>query len=174
MNPLLQKLEGGDRRSVGRVDEVVAKVLADLALFPVLIDGMLDSNPLIRMRAADAATKVVEKSGVQPLQPYKTKLLNEIAPIPQQEVRWHVAQLISRLDLTPAETGQAVAILESYLNDKSKIVKTFAMQTLADLAEREAALRPRVLAQLEHLTATGSPAMQSRGRKLLARLTNLP
>jgi hypothetical protein len=172
MNLLLQKLAGGDRRSVGRVDEVVAAVLADPTLFPLLVDGMLDANPLIRMRAADAAEKITASQRTL-LQPYKTKVLNEVAPIPQQEVRWHVAQLIARLSLTPEERRQAVAILEIYLDDKSKIVKTFAMQALADLAEQDATLRPQVIARLEQLTATGSPAMQSRGRKLLARLAGL-
>jgi hypothetical protein len=44
------------------------------------------------------------------------------------------------------------------------------MQALADLAEDDATLRPRVVRLLEDLTRTGSPAMKSRGRKLLDRL----
>jgi hypothetical protein len=44
------------------------------------------------------------------------------------------------------------------------------MQALADIAAQDDALRPAIVAQLEALTRTGSPAMQSRGRKLLARL----
>jgi hypothetical protein len=57
-----------------------------------------------------------------------------------------------------------------YLADNSKIVRTCTMQALADLAERNPALRQEVVPLLEELTITGSPAMQSRGRKLLARL----
>jgi hypothetical protein len=41
MRPLLQKLQGGDRRSIGRVDEVVAGVLAEPSLFGVVFEGML-------------------------------------------------------------------------------------------------------------------------------------
>jgi hypothetical protein len=44
------------------------------------------------------------------------------------------------------------------------------MQTLADIASRDAELRGPILEQLEQLTRTGSPAMQSRGRNLLERL----
>ena len=43
------------------------------------------------------------------------------------------------------------------------------MQALADLAEGDERLRRRVL-PLTELTGTGTPAMRSRGRKLLARL----
>jgi hypothetical protein len=44
------------------------------------------------------------------------------------------------------------------------------MQALADLAEKDADLRPSIAIQLQELTRTGSPAMQSRGRRLLAKL----
>lgn len=169
MNPLLQKLSGGDRRSIGRSDEVVAEVLAEPALFPLLFEGMLNDDPLIRMRAADAVEKITAR---QPdyLQPYKNELIEQVARINQQEVRWHVAQLLPRLALTSAEIARAVEILLTYLDNPSKIVKTFAMQALADLAGQEASLRPQVISVLTELTQTGSPAMQSRGRKLLRRL----
>ena len=51
MGGLLEKLQGGDRRSIGRVDEVVAEVLDEPALFDTLFYGMLSDDPLIRMRA---------------------------------------------------------------------------------------------------------------------------
>jgi hypothetical protein len=121
------------------------------------------------MRAADAVEKITARQPAW-LAPYKTRLIQEVARIEQQEVRWHVAQLFSRLDLTPAERQEVLAILETYLNDKSKIVKTFTMQAMADLAGQDPSLRPAIIARLETLTASGSPAMQSRGRKLLARL----
>lgn len=56
------------------------------------------------------------------------------------------------------------------LTGKSKIVKTFAMQTLADIAAQDSDLRPQIITRLEELTSSGSPAMKSRGRKLIARL----
>ena len=170
-NPLWQKLDGGDRRSLGRVDEVIADVLADPALFPPLIDGMTADNPPIRMRSADAMEKLTLAHPGW-LSPYKARLLDEVARVEQQEVRWHVAQLIPRLALKTAERRNAVQILEAHLNDPSKMVRTFAMQALAELAEQDVALRPSVIEQLQKLARTGSPAMRSRGRKLLARLSN--
>ncbi|HXV42386.1 MAG TPA: hypothetical protein VEC96_04950 [Anaerolineae bacterium] len=170
MQEVLKKLSGGDRRSIGRVDEVVADVLANPDLFGTLFEGMLSDDPLIRMRSADAVEKI---TALHPeyLQPYKNQLIEQVANIDQQEVRWHVAQMLPRLELSEAERARSVEILMDYLNDKSKIVKTFAMQALADLAEREAKLRPQVIKLLAELTQTGSPAMKSRGRKLLNRLS---
>lgn len=167
--PLLVKLTGGDRRSIGRSAEVVADVLADPALFAVLWQGLLVADPLVRMRTADAIEKITAQHPAY-LAPYKAQLLHEVGPIAQQEVRWHVAQLLSRLDLTAAERRAAVTLLNTYLQDQSKIVKTFAMQALADIALVDAELRPGLVAQLERLITAGSPAMRSRGRKLLAQL----
>ena len=44
------------------------------------------------------------------------------------------------------------------------------MQALADLAEHDEHLHRWVLPLLVDLTRTGTPAMRSRGRKLVARL----
>jgi hypothetical protein len=162
-------LGGGDRRSIGKSEEVVAEVLADARLFGALFECMLDDDPLVRMRAADAVEKI---TALRPdfLQPYKTRLINRVAKIEQQEVRWHVAQLFSRLELNKADRRAVVLILSEFLGDKSRIVKTFSMQALADIAAQDKQLRPSIVRQLEKLTKEGSPAMQSRGKKLLEQL----
>jgi len=169
MSGLLKKLEGGDRRSIGRVEEVVAQVLNDPSLFKVVFNGMFSHDPLVRMRSADAVEKITARRP-EYLQPYKKRLIQHVAKIDQQEVRWHVAQMFPRLELNREEQAVVVEVLLHYLNDKSKIVKTFSMQALADFAERDASLRTKVIKLLEELTTTGSPAMRSRGRKLLEKL----
>jgi len=166
---ILEKLDGGDLRSIGRGDEVLADLERDPGLLEPLVKGMLHDDPRVRMRAADAVEKYsAANPGV--LQPYKRLLLERIARIEQQEVRWHAAQMIPRLDLTGAERDQSVDLLVGYLHDKSRIVKTFAMQALADLAGQDERLRERVLPLLEECTRAGSPAMQSRGKKILDQL----
>jgi hypothetical protein len=171
MNDVLRKLEGGDRRSIGRANKVVADVLNDPSLFEAVFNGMLSDDPIIRMRSADAVEKITAKHP-EHLQPYKKKLIQRVAKIDQQEVRWHVAQMFPRLELSKEEQAVVVEILLDYLDDKSKIVKTSSMQALADFAERDAGLRPKVIKLLEEFTTTGSPAMKSRGRKLLERLNH--
>jgi hypothetical protein len=169
MADVLSKLAGGDRRSIGRADEVAADVLADLTLFGAVWKGMLGDDPVVRMRAADVCEKV-SASVPECLVAFKEDLLGRVAAVGQQEVRWHVAQMLPRLELDEQERARAAEILVGYLEDRSKIVKTFSMQALADLALVDPALRPRVVALIGDLTETGSPAMRSRGRKLLAEL----
>jgi hypothetical protein len=170
MHDVVWKLKGGDRRSIGRSNEVVADVLNDAKLFKDVFRGMLDDDPLVSMRCADAAEKI---TAMRPeyLKPFKKQLLYEVAASDQQEVRWHAAQMFPRLNLTPDEKALAVEILLNYLNDGSRLVKTFALQALADFARRDPQLRNPVIDLLNNVLESGSPAMKARGRKLLAELT---
>ena len=167
MHPILRKLEGGDRRSIGRSNEVVADVIADPTLFNVLFSGLLSDDALLRMRSADAIEKITVRHP-EYLRPYRTKLIGEVAQLDQKEVRWHLAQMFSRVKWNRTGLQRVMSILMEYLNDRSSIVKTFAMQALADLAQQAPELRPTVLLHLQELTAIGTPAMKARGRKLLA------
>ncbi len=171
MTNLLKQLAGRDRRSIGASNRVAAQVLAHPRLFRSVFAGLLDDDPVLRMRCADAVEKVTAQRP-DLLLPYKRQLLDRIALVTQPEVRWHVAQMLPRLDLTRLERTRALAILHEYTGDESRIVKTCAMQALADFAEQDQGLRAPVLRQLRRLTHTGSPAMQSRGRKLIARLSH--
>ena len=170
---ILRKLEGGDRRSIGRSREVVTEVLANPELFDALFTGLFSDDPVVRARAADAVEKI---SVIHPeyLRPYKSKLIGQLALGHQKEVRWHIAQMLPRLQWTQREQQQVCEILKSYLHDTSSIVKTFAMQALADLAQQRPALRLAILRQLQDLTASGTPAMRARGRKLLAESGSRP
>jgi hypothetical protein len=166
---ILLLLEGGDRRSTGRSDQVAAIVAKTPKLFPDLISGLWSPDPLVRMRAADAAEKVTRKNP-KLLTPHKKELLGLMAEATQQELRWHLAVMIPRLPLNAMERQRAITALQGYLEDRSSIVKTFALQGLADLAQREAAMRPGVIDILREATRNGTPAMKARSRKLLLRL----
>jgi len=121
--------------------------VADPSLFKVVFSGLLSGDPLVRMRSADAVEKITVRHP-EYLAPYKTLLLGPVACQEQQEVRWHVAQMVSRVKWSAAERKKVLRILETYLNDKSSIVKTCGMQALADLARQAPAMRPAVLQRL--------------------------
>src|SRR5579862_985573 len=137
------RLAGGDRRTIGHADEVV------------------------RMRAA------VQKKKRELLEPYKKQLLALMAEADQQELRWHLAAMVPRLVLTAKERQITASSLNTYLADRSSIVRTFALQGLADLAENDADMRAAVMELLREATRSGTAAMKARSRKLLLRLERL-
>jgi len=88
----------------------------------------------------------------------------------QQELRWHLAAMVPRLQLNTKQRNLATSLLIGYLEDRSSIVRTFALQGLAELAQDDASLRPGVIEILRAAARNGTPAMKARSRKLLLRL----
>jgi hypothetical protein len=107
------------------------------------------------------------------LQPYKKELFGLMAEADQQELRWHLAAMVPRLALTSKERQITASSLNTYLADRSSIVRTFALQGLADLAEKDADMRAAVMELLHQATRSGTAAMKASGRKLLLRLERL-
>jgi hypothetical protein len=181
-NPFRTKLSGGTRTSLGRTDAVVAEVLAAPQKFPALLvclaqaddeDADASANDaILLMRASDAIEKI-SRQRPEWLAPHKLDFLSLAGASDQIEVRWHMAQILPRLPLTPRERIVAIDILFDYLKDRSSIVKTHAMQALADFAAKDSKLKEKILPLLDELTEIGTAAMRARGRKLLAHLNRL-
>ncbi len=166
---ILRRLAGGDRRSIGQSNQVATLVLKRPALFGELIRGLGAPDPLVRMRAADAAEKVsLERPDL--LVPFRTDLLRLLEAATEQELRWHLAQMVPRLPLTKSERLRAFLAFQRYLQDRSSIVRTCAMQALADLVSTDAELVHQVAQLLRKHTQNGTAAMKARGRKLLRQL----
>jgi len=166
---ILAMLEGGDRRTIGRADQVAAIVSKNPELFPTLITGLWSTDPVVRIRVADAAEKVTRKNP-QLLRAHKKELLGLMIEAREQELRWHLAVMVPRLQLNEKERQLATSSLKTYLADPSSIVKTYALQGLADLTQHDPSIRPAVLEILRESAGNGTPAMKARSRKLLLRL----
>lgn len=169
MNDILDKLSGGDRRSIGKADEVAGDIEKEPALFDDVFVGLTVKDPVLRMRAADVVEKVtIDKPDL--LTSHKKEVISILSTSEQQEVCWHMAQIAPRIKYTKAEESKVVAALKSNLSHKSKIVQVFSMQALADLAEEDESLQKEVVEIIKEKQSTGSPALQSRARKLLDKM----
>jgi len=82
MKSIVNELAGGDRRSIGRSNKVVADVLKNPSLFSEVFHGILSDDPLIRMRSADAAEKITAKHP-EYLQDYKRTLIYKMVKVDQ-------------------------------------------------------------------------------------------
>jgi hypothetical protein len=163
---ILKLMAGGHRRSIGRADEVAARVRKEPRLFPQLLAGLWSEEAVVRMRAADVTEKVTRERP-ELLRPYKKELLGLLAETTVKEMRWHLAAIVPRLALNPKERLRAVTSLENYLQDDSSIVKTFALAGLAELSVNDRILRTRVLELLQKSARSGTAAMKARSRILL-------
>ena len=163
-------LSGGDLRSVGHVDAVVAYVGNDPDRFSELMTGLTDDRPVVRMRSADAMEKVTRRHP-KLLRAHQASLFEQLQIATQQEVRWHLAQLMPRMTWTEEEASDIVRVLTDWIAaETSAIVIVNALQAMFDLSAMHPRFRDELKALLETQLAAGSPAVKSRAKKLLHKL----
>lgn len=169
MTDILEKLRGGDLRSIGRANEVAHEVENNSTLFGAVFSGLYDSDPVVKMRSADVIEKVT-KNKPELISGYTSQIISILASAKQQEICWHMAQVSPRLECSESEETELIKLLKKLLLHKSKIVRVSAMDSLAVFAERNNSILNEVIEIIKVQQETGSPAVQSRGRKLLQRL----
>jgi hypothetical protein len=175
MKLILKQLAGGDFRSIGKSNEVVKAVLANPRLVDSVFSGLLEADPLVRMRAADAIEKISRRRP-ELLQKFKRTLLDRIALIKQQEVQWHIAQIIPRLELSESDMVKVKKLLYKYLKTtSSNIVRVMTLQALADLALQGRISRSVVIRDIEYCSRiVNTASLLARSRKLLKQLVAGP
>ncbi|MGD0630734.1 MAG: hypothetical protein ABR987_15495 [Terracidiphilus sp.] len=159
--------------SVGRVKEVVPLIKAQPALARHLVELLFEEDLGISQRAADVLERVSHKPSpalYRVLARSKDALVGLLPEAQPKKVRWNLALTLGRLPLTVAEARRAAEVLQSWLDDPSSIVKTAALQCLADLTSRDRSLLPMVLDLLRIHSRSGTAAMRARCRLLLQRL----
>ncbi len=160
-------LTGGDRRSLGRTEEVVRWVLADPARLGELVECLFADDEMVRMRAGDGLEKVARR---QPdwLVPYVERLLAEVPTIRQPSLQWHLAQIVSEIPLTADQQARAIVRLKRNLEEYDDwIVTSLTLEALAVFARRDSTLRrefPSILRNYEH---SSRKSIAARARKLL-------
>lgn len=160
------ELRGGDRRSLGNAEIWADRASKEATVFDLLVTLMQSRDPVVSMRAADAAEKS-SRDHPEYLASHKKTIVSLLRSAPSQEVRWHAALMTPRLDLATSEARSLARVLRSRLDDRSVIVRVNALQALVEIADRDPSLRPGARRVVEEQSVTGPPAIRARCRKLL-------
>jgi len=161
-----EMLAPGARLHPGRVWEVVELLEGSPGKLSQLIECLFDEHPPVASRAADALERIT-RDRPQPAQRWKDALLGLLAETTEKKVRWNLALTIPRLKLTVPECRRTAAVLNTWLDDPSSIVKTSALHAMADLTRQDPDALPKVLDLLRVAGRSGTPAMRARSRILL-------
>lgn len=164
-----EMLMHGKRLDIGRVCEVAALLLKNPRKIGQVVECLWDEVPGVANRAADALERASCRRPTI-LANWKTALLDRMLDASENKLRWNLALMIFRTPMSKAEAERAAALLRTWLDDPSSIVKTSAMHGLAGLTRWNADLLPEVLDMLRVLSRSGTPAMRARGRILLKRM----
>jgi hypothetical protein len=139
-----------------------------------LVQCVFSRDEIIRMRASDALEKVC-RAHPDLLQPFVPRLLGEMSRIEQASVQWHLAQILTKVQLDEAEQAVAITVLEHNLDTSSDwIVTNLTLQALATFARTSPAVQTLLIDRLHHYKNSPYKSVSSRSRKLLAEFGNQP
>ncbi len=164
-----ETLAVGRRLDAGCACDVAVLLLKNPRKTGQVVECLWDEEPGVANRAADALERASSRRP-EILANWKEALLDRMLDAEENKLRWNLALMIFRTPLTRAESERAAAVLRSWLEDKSSIVKTCAMHGLAGLTRWDPSLLPEAMDMLRLLSRSGTPAMRARGRILLKRI----
>jgi hypothetical protein len=165
-----ETLSGGTRTSVGEADKVIRQLLKNATKLNEIYGLFLDEDPVVAMRASYVAMKVAEQSP-QSVNPFTKDVLKNLDLYVQQEVRWHIPQLLVHMELSKAQRKRAYEVVMSWAEtDKSKIVGYYGFQAAADFAELDEQLLQDFIPRIRKANKSGAKSIQNRCKKIAKQL----
>ena len=165
-NNFIQLLLGKDLRTLKKNNATV-RLVKDQKSFDELFTLIFHHERTLVMRAVDAVEKItISHPGY--LTPHKDQLLAVLKSADHKELKWHIAQLLPRLDLDTQELEKVWHVLSYWVLNpaESKIVRVNALQGLFDLSSMHAHLKPEFEKILDSIKSEMIPSIQARIRKL--------
>ena len=165
-----QMLSGGNPRSLHGVDQVIAAALVDASALEALFECLFCADAVVRMRAGDALEKIAR---VRPalIAPYTGRLLSDVADVDQPSVQWHLAQILTEIELTPDQRASAIGMLKRNLGRyEDWIVLNLTLDALAQFARDDPELRRELVPILRRHQTDPRKSVAKRATKLLAQL----
>jgi hypothetical protein len=165
-----ETLSGGNRTSVGDAEKVITKLLKTPSDLSEIYQLFLDDDPVVAMRASYVAMRVAEQKP-ESVYPFTKELLKNLDLYTQQEVRWHIPQLLVHLKLTKAQKRRAYEVVMDWAEtDKSKIVGYYGFQAAADFAESDDFLLEDFIPRIRAANKAGAKSIQNRCKKIAKQL----
>lgn len=162
-------LLGKDLRTIKKSNDV-AQMVQDQESFDQLFGLLLHHERPLVMRAADCVEKVTA-AHKEFLEPHKLQLLSLLKSAVNKELKWHIAQLVPRLALSPEELREVWSVLAYWTQNpnESKIVRVNALQGLFELSRNVPALKGNFENILQALAHESIPSLKARIKKLSRR-----
>jgi hypothetical protein len=152
-------------------NKAVVEAVRDQLSFDELFALLWHHERTLVMRAADAVEKVTMQRK-EFLEPHKAQLLSLLRSAVNKELKWHVAQLVPRLNLADEERNEVWKVLSYWAQNpnESKIVRVNSLQGLFDLTQQAPLLKQDFQHVISNLEREPISSVQARIKKLKKRL----
>lgn len=166
MSRFSEILQDGDLRSIGRANDVVTMVNSQEE-FDELFLELKNCDRKIVMRTADAIEKITFHHS-DFLKNHKIELLDLLQTSKHIELKWHLALLITRIELDEKEFELAWNILTKWAKDRkeSRIVRVNSIQSLFDLLKHKPELQNDFHLLLTSVEKENISSLNARIRKI--------
>jgi len=173
-NNFAQLLLGNDLRTI-KQNNIVIRSVNDQKSFDELFRLIFHHDRPLVMRAVDAVEKITVKHP-EYLKANKGQLLRALTSADHKELKWHIAQLIPRVDLDGKEIEDVWHILTYWTQNRneSKIVRVNSLQGLFDLSKLHPQFKngfEKTLVSIEHERIPSIQARIRRIKKFRSRVT---
>lgn len=166
-------LSGKDLRTLGNSRKVIDSIRGR-GDFEKLFKLMFASERPVAMRASDAVEKIT-KDHPEYLTGHYPELMELAKHTSNKEMKWHLAQLVTRLDHRSGEFERVWRQLTYWVRNpnESKIVRVNALQGLFDMCSRSKsrAIKRSFLRTLMQVERQREPSLLARARVLRQKMT---
>lgn len=169
MPQIRELLAGGDRRSIAQSKQVRMLVERDPTLVSELAALTGDDDWLVALRALDLLEKFAHEHPDW-IEPHRWVFIGPLAESDKWEVRLQIVRALPLLRWRAAQAKRVRQILQDNVAFPQTFVRAWALDGLAQLAERDATLRPIVARHVRAFERSPSKALQARARHIRARL----
>lgn len=168
MKQFVKLLSGGDLRSIGRSNEAVLKVRNEDD-FDELFKCLFYKDRIVRMRSADAISKIALRYPSYILR-HKADLMDLCCTVNDKELKWHLAFLVPKLNLTDKEKEIVWQRLLGWVLDteESKIVRVNSLQALFEIAEKDNFYSKDFELVTNQIKKENIPSLNARIKKLIS------
>lgn len=169
MSQIRTLLSNGDRRSIAQSNRARAVVERDPTLVAELAALTGDDDWLVSLRALDLLEKFAREH-VEWIEPHKNVFIGPLAESDKWEVRLQIVRARPLFRWRGTQAARVRQILQDNVLFPQTFVRAWALDGLAQLAARDATLRPAVARHVRAFERSPSKALQARARHIRARL----
>jgi len=167
------RLSGGHPNSLGNTVSVADEVVADRSLLRGLIATYSSDDEVVRLRVSSALKRV---AWAEPewVHHELDAVIDWVVRLQQPSAQWTIAEILLELgpSLTAAERLRAIEVMKVHLttsHDWIVLIKT--METLAEWAGADSALRSWLLSRLEELAGDSRKSVAEKAQRLRQAVT---
>jgi hypothetical protein len=160
--------EDGHKNSLGRVNDVIDRVLSDSSRVEELYNAMFNNDAWVRMRAADAFEKICREHP-EWIQPYVDRIQSDLSKSEQPSIQWHIAEIYCQVELDERQKAHAIEWLKKLLSsvEVDWIVAANSMKALAYFGAKGDISKSDLKSSLKIQLGHKSNAVVKRAKKLL-------